>query len=338
MERNAQAMIAGTSIVRAGMIAVLLAGMLSGCGWAEWPPKSGWFAKSNPPPRPPEQRQQAVLRPAPRPPGIIVKKGDTVYMLARRHGVSVRRLIESNNLRPPYQLHAGRRLILPRGRTHVIKRGDTLYGISRRYGVDAYALARANSLKPPYAIRAGQTLRIPGGGALSPSVGPSVASSPRPASGPARAIAAKPLAPPPSRTAVAAAVPKPPPPSGQGFIWPVRGEVVSQFGTKTKGLHNDGINIAAPRGAPVRTVENGVVVYAGNELRGFGNLLLIKHADGWVTAYAHNRDLLVKRGARVTKGQIIARVGSSGNVSQPQLHFELRRGKRAVDPRKHLKS
>jgi murein DD-endopeptidase MepM/ murein hydrolase activator NlpD len=123
----------------------------------------------------------------------------------------------------------------------------------------------------------------------------------------------------------------------RGFMWPLRGKVISNFGPKTKGLHNDGINIAAPRGAPVRAAEGGVVAYAGNELRGFGNLLLLKHKNGWVTAYAHNDKLLVNRGDTVGKGQIIARVGSTGAVASPQLHFEIRRGKRAIDPKKHLK-
>ena len=114
--------------------------------------------------------------------------------------------------------------------------------------------------------------------------------------------------------------------------------MLSGFGGKAKGLVNDGINIAAPRGAPVRAAENGVVAYAGNELRGFGNMLLVKHEGGWITAYAHNGELLVKPGSRVRKGEPIARVGSSGNVRTPQLHFELRRGKEAVDPIKYLKT
>jgi len=117
----------------------------------------------------------------------------------------------------------------------------------------------------------------------------------------------------------------------------VRGRVVSNFGAKDKGLHNDGINIMAPKGTPVRAVENGVVAYAGNELRGFGNLLLVKHSGGWITAYAHNDTLLVKRGDKVGKGQVISKVGSSGSVTIPQLHFELRRGKKLYDPRKYLK-
>ena len=120
------------------------------------------------------------------------------------------------------------------------------------------------------------------------------------------------------------------------FLWPVNGKVVLPFGAKDGGTHNDGINIAAPLGTPVRAADSGVVVYAGNELRGFGNLLLVRHADGWVSAYAHCDALLVKRGDQVKRGQVIGRVGQSGNVTAPQLHFELRRGAEAVDPLSEL--
>jgi len=129
---------------------------------------------------------------------------------------------------------------------------------------------------------------------------------------------------------------QPPPRIGQRFQWPVKGDIIVGFGPRDGGLQNDGINIRAGRGATVKAAESGVVAYAGNELRGFGNLLLIKHADGWVSAYAHNDALLVKTGDRVRRGQPISRVGSTGSVGQPQLHFELRRGTRAVDPIQYL--
>ncbi len=112
--------------------------------------------------------------------------------------------------------------------------------------------------------------------------------------------------------------------------------MVSSYGAKTSGLHNDGVNIAAPRGAPVRAADNGVVAYAGKEIRGFGNLLLIKHEDGLITAYAHADSLLVKRGDVVTRGQVVAKVGQTGSVESPQLHFEVRRGTEAVDPARYL--
>jgi murein DD-endopeptidase MepM/ murein hydrolase activator NlpD len=156
------------------------------------------------------------------------------------------------------------------------------------------------------------------------------AAEPAAADSPASAEPSLAAQPGPSREAVV--IPKPPQRSGRGFLWPVKGKVLAGYGTTGKGLHNDGLNIAAPRGAAVKAAENGVVVYAGNELKGFGNLLLLKHEGGWVTAYAHNDQLLVGRGDSVKRGQPIARVGSSGNVQSPQLHFEIRKGTKAVDP------
>jgi murein DD-endopeptidase MepM/ murein hydrolase activator NlpD len=116
----------------------------------------------------------------------------------------------------------------------------------------------------------------------------------------------------------------------------VRGRVLATYGSRADGTHNDGINIGAAKGAPVQAADAGVIAYTGNELRGYGNLILVKHANGWISAYAHCDQILVKRGEKVARGQVIARVGSTGNVSEPQLHFELRRGNHAVDPREFL--
>jgi murein DD-endopeptidase MepM/ murein hydrolase activator NlpD len=126
--------------------------------------------------------------------------------------------------------------------------------------------------------------------------------------------------------------PVPPPRAGTRFLWPVQGSVLSGYGSKEGGLKNDGINIAVPRGTPVRAADKGVVAYSGNELRGFGNLLLIRHADSWVTAYAHLEQIDVQRGQQVERGQVIGKVGQTGNVRSPQLHFEVRRGSQPVDP------
>jgi murein DD-endopeptidase MepM/ murein hydrolase activator NlpD len=120
------------------------------------------------------------------------------------------------------------------------------------------------------------------------------------------------------------------------FIWPVQGKVISSFGRRTSGLHNDGINIAAEPGTKVLAADDGIVVYAGNELTSYGNLLLLRHPSGYVTAYAHNKKLLVKPGASVKQGDAVAIVGSTGNVDRPQLHFEVRQGERAVDPYRFL--
>ncbi|MGA1857500.1 LysM peptidoglycan-binding domain-containing M23 family metallopeptidase [Azospirillum sp. 11R-A] len=165
----------------------------------------------------------------------------------------------------------------------------------------------------------------------------------KPAATPIPAPAAQPAPPAaaPQQEVAAAAPPKPepkaevgapPPRGGARFLWPVKGKLISGYGPKPDGLHNDGLNIAAAKGTAVVAADNGVVAYAGNELRGFGNLLLLKHSDGWITAYAHLDKIEVERGASVKRGQVIARVGQTGGVSSPQLHFELRKGSQAVDP------
>jgi murein DD-endopeptidase MepM/ murein hydrolase activator NlpD len=259
-----------------------------------------------------------------------VQAGDTVYGVARRFAVPLRALIDANRLAPPYALRVGQALRVPNPRRHIVARGDTVYGVARRYGVPAAQLVRLNAIEAPYTISPGQDLILP--------VPVRVAAAPRQqlaAVGAARAVtrtaALKATQPPASQ-----AIPQPPARAGGKFLWPVRGRTIVGYGPKKDGLHNDGINIAAPRGAPVQAAENGVVAYIGNELRGFGNLILIRHAGGWVTAYAHNDGFLVRRGDTVKRGQVIARIGSSGNVATPQLHFEIRKGARSVDPTRFL--
>lgn len=287
--------------------------------------------------------------------GVTVQSGDTVFAIARRCNVSVREIIEANRLGPPYVLYPGQLLRMPGGGAdHVVSRGDTLSVLAQRYGVDFQTLARTNNKTPPYTIYVGERLRIPGsygGSQAARAADPSrptgslvIASPATPEGRPAQTAAthhATPSAPAETRHAAfrpqQSLPPEPPPMAGRGFGWPVRGEVVAPFGPLAKGQHNDGINIAAPKGTPVAAAENGVVAYAGNELKGFGNLLLIKHADGWMTAYAHNDALLVSKGDSVRRGQKVATVGASGSVSTPQLHFELRKGTQAVNPMDYLR-
>ncbi len=270
-----------------------------------------------------------------------VLRGDTVYAVSRRYGVPVRALIVANDLKPPYTLRVGETVRVPTPRVHQVARGETLYAIGRRYEVSVNELVRLNGLAPPYGINADDTLLLPE--AVDPNLAavppppkdkpdPDPDSDGTPGDNPdsTAAITPKP------KKVVNAAIPQPPERSSGRFLWPLKGTVISGFGPKGKGLHNDGINIASPRGTPVMAAENGVVAYAGNELQGFGNLVLLQHADGYMTAYAHADTLLVERGATVQRGQIIARVGSSGSVDTPQLHFEIRRGRRPVDPARYL--
>lgn len=236
---------------------------------------------------------------------LTVQKGDTVYGISRRTGVDPRAIITANNLRPPYVLQPGQTLVLTGGQTYAVKKGDTLYAISRSYGVDLTSLSRANNLRSPYRLAVGQVLQIPGGkaGTTRPQTTLNVALPPR---------------------------------EGSRFLWPVRGDILSSFGAKDGGLHNDGINIKTRRGEPVKAADAGVVVYADDGLKGYGNLILIRHQGGWVTAYAHNDKILVKRGDSVKRGDVISWAGVTGDVAEAQLHFEIRKGTRAVNPISYL--
>ena len=120
------------------------------------------------------------------------------------------------------------------------------------------------------------------------------------------------------------------------FRWPVKGRIIAGFGPRPNGAQNDGINLAVPEGTPIKAADDGVVAYAGNELKGYGNLILIRHANGFVSAYANASELMVKRGDTIKRGQVIAHAGQTGNVTSPQLHFEIRKGSTPVDPTKYL--
>lgn len=291
-------------------------------------------------------RQDAALKQLP--PHHIAQKGDTVYSIARRYGIPADSIVAANNLQPPYTLFVGQRLVLPTPRFHIVKPGDTLYEIAHYYGLELSSLTAANRIGPPYTIYPNQeivlpSLRAAARGSAASNLGPSVGAglSPPPEGGSTGGGQSSPsesdtVGRAVSRSTALPDAARPPPLAGSGFQWPLRGRIISSFGATADGLHNDGINIAAPRGTPVAAAENGTVIYAGEEIEGFGRMLLIKHADGWTTAYAHNEILLVRRGDRVKRGQTVARVGSSGNVDSPQLHFEIRRRAKAVDPLRHI--
>lgn len=265
---------------------------------------------------------------------------DTVWNISQRYNLSMQDVIKKNHLRPPYMLAVGQRLVLPPPRTYVVKSGDTLYGVSRTFGVSQTQLARLNHLGAPYVIHRDEKLKLPSVSsnsarhiqvaAAKPSHKPYISSGSNSAVRPEQKPSAS------VRKASFKLPSKTPARSSSKFAWPVHGTVISTYGAKKDGLHNDGINIKAARGAPVRAAENGVVVYADNELKGYGNLILIRHADRWMTAYAHLDGYAVKKGDVVKRGQIIGRVGSTGGVSTPQLHFEIRRSTDAVNPQPYL--
>jgi peptidase M23B len=276
------------------------------------------------------------------PSSVTVRKGDTLYSISRRYNVPMREMIEVNGLRPPYTLTIGRVLRLPAARYHVVAKGDTLYNISKRYNVDITSLSRSNRIAAPYTLTVGQRLVLPGSvvetAAFPAYKAASHASVAARNDGKGRSSSKKAVSSASTSSSKKYASSYTPPPASRKskFVWPVRGSVVSSFGTIGKGRNNDGINIKAARGTAVKAADGGTVAYAGNELKGFGNLILIKHYDGWITAYAHNEKLLVKKGQKVARGEKIAAVGSTGGVSSPQLHFEIRRGKKPVNPKSYL--
>jgi murein DD-endopeptidase MepM/ murein hydrolase activator NlpD len=238
------------------------------------------------------------------------------------------------------------------GSGHTVRPGETLFSLGRTYGVSPYAIADLNRLPHTATLQTGQVVEIPGGqgGARIATAKPAV-----PAITTSETIATKdvsridapqpvtaeeiPLASPTEPGVQSAEAPAPQPaaePGTGGMRWPVKGKVISEFGSKPNGLRNEGINIAVPEGTSVRAADSGIVAYAGNELKGYGNLVLIRHEGGWVTAYAHNKELFVQRGDTVKRGDVIAKAGQTGSVSTPQLHFEVRKGATAMDPMKFL--
>jgi murein DD-endopeptidase MepM/ murein hydrolase activator NlpD len=251
--------------------------------------------------------------------------------------------------------------------SHTIKPGESLYGIARAHKVSVAELQQQNAITEPTKVRPGLVLRVPGAASIDPAAkapttapAAAVPSSPRVVQtqgGPVAApkiinaapvktdqvaalggtatdapAVAQPVDPPAPQSTVPAGKPA----VGAKFRWPLKGSLIAGFGKRPDGTHNDGVDIAVPAGTDVHAADGGTVAYAGNELKGFGNLVLIRHDNGWVSAYAHADALMVKRGDTVKRGQVIAKSGQTGTVDQPKLHFELRQGSKPVDPMPHL--
>jgi murein DD-endopeptidase MepM/ murein hydrolase activator NlpD len=272
----------------------------------------------------------------------VVESGQTLYSIARKYGARVDDIVAVNGLSSPAAIRVGEKLKIPAGGTPMVE-------------AVAYAPAEKDQPRslgaPPkplgtLVVKAAKSgaLSVPAEPAAVPE--PVVAALPKaPAALPvavAPALPAAPAAPivvasaPPAAAAVVDDAADTPSANGTTFRWPVRGRIISSFGAKPNGERNDGINLAVPEGTSVKAAEAGTVIYSGNELAGYGNLVLIRHADGWVSAYAHNGDIIVKRGDQIRRGQVIAHAGMTGSVNAPQVHFELRRGAKPVNPLDYL--
>ena len=340
---------------------------------------------------------------------IIIKQGDTLFGLSKRHHASIAELMSVNGLASP-NLKPGQTLYLPVGKSaskkpltrpaetavaaatppavtpaiapptpallakydgsYTVKKGDSLYALAIQMKVPMAELQQVNGIADVRKVRPGAVLKVPGSSvaALPAATTPSVtAAATEPTNKVPSAVVASETAStipsttqpviinskkvatvePPKSDAPSADAAAPVGPVEKGtqvaaagdagaalgkLRWPAKGKVIGSFGPRPDGTHNDGVNLSVPLGTEVHAAESGVVAYAGSELKGYGNLILVRHDNGWITAYAHNEELLAKRGDKVKRGQVLAKAGKSGQVDQPQVHFELRQGSKPVDP------
>ncbi len=276
----------------------------------------------------------------------VVKPGDTLTRIANVTGASTEAIARENGLKPPFVVKTGQRLTIPGGRYHLVKRGESGIAIARAYGVDWSQVATMNHLEEPYILREGQRLLLPSvqeaanmtveqrAEAFQLDIDDIVTGGE-----PALAENAAPAPPVPSPAqpiAPTVAVATPPVDFDGQFVWPLAGKIVRSFGDLGNGRRNDGINIAANKGTPIMAAGDGVVAYVGTDVAIYGGLVLIKHGNGWLTAYGHADQIQVTRGQAVKAGQLIAYVGEAGLADEDQLHFEIRKGRQPVDPRQHL--
>lgn len=276
----------------------------------------------------------------------IVQPGDTLRGIANRTGAGSQIIASANGLVEPYVIRPGQRLKITGGRYHAVSPGETGIAIARAYGAPWRDLVALNALEEPYILRVGQKLLLP---ADTPSDPARLSIDQRAAafdldiddivtgSQPALANGAAAKEPSDWRKAITANTTIVTPASFSGrFQWPVNGTLLSSFGSKGGGKVNDGLNIGVPRGTPIRAAADGVIAYSGDEIGVFGGLILISHGSGWVTAYGHADKLNVTRGQQVKAGEVIGLAGESGYVQEPQLHFEIRKDRKPVDPIIHL--
>jgi len=268
---------------------------------------------------------------------VTVKRNQNVYSIAREHGVSMREIIVLNDLKPPFVIRPGQRLVLPAKDREAIPAPTAapLEAIEQK-PLDSYTPPIQHSSKTITAepLEAPRTMPF---GPPSEQIRPKEEKTPTSLTTTVTEDDLKPTQPAKTAETRVQALPKQETSAlkpSVNFSWPVQGPVISAFGPKIQGGNNDGINIAAPKGSPVLAAAGGIVVYAGNEMKGFGNLVLIRHEGGWVTAYAHLDRMMVSRDTVVAPGDMIGTVGSTGGVSSPQLHFEIRHEGKPVDPQK----
>lgn len=264
---------------------------------------------------------------------ITVAHGDTAQTLSTRYGVPPAALLAANGMKGAAEIKPGGRIVIPVYNSGGAKLAAASPQPNLKLVKGPEPAKPAKPVKEPEKIaKAPPPANVEKAAQIEPKATKTVAAPASEPSEPAKAartpekVAS--LAPEPQETAALQDKPE-----IIGFRWPARGRVIAGFGAKGG---NEGINIALPEGTPVKAAEGGTIAYAGSELKGYGNLVLVRHDNGWVSAYANNGEILVKRGDKVKRGQTISKSGQTGNVSSPQLHFELRKGATPVDPLPHL--
>ncbi len=267
----------------------------------------------------------------------VVVAGDSLYRVESKTGAGFQQLADANKLTPPYAIKIGQRLTIPGGLYHRVSAGETGIAIARAYGVSWADTASLNKLQHPYVLRDGQRLLLPDIAIAREDAVSEITLEQRAAAFKldiddivTGGVPATPQSGPASGS-LASQVTRPGSFAG-AFTWPTNGAIVGRFGAAGAGKINDGINIAAAEGSPVKASADGVVVYSGNEIGVFGGLILVDHGDGWVTAYGHLGQLNVNRGVRVKAGQLLGSVSETGYVTEPQLHFEIRKDRKPINP------
>jgi len=279
----------------------------------------------------------------------IVAAGETLSAISVKTGASVTAIADENGLTPPYTIEIGQRLRIPSGRFHRVATGETGIAIARAYGIRWSELVAANNLQEPFVLKVGQGLRIPVSANALPPALPSAPGDPlenraaafkldlediltggEPAT-PTESVAVE--APTPSRPLPATTPVREPSQFTSGFGWPVAGRVVSRFGPASEGQVNQGIEIRTTASATVSAAGDGVVAFVGDDVVGYGGMILIRHGNGWISAYGRVATAKVQRGQKVKRGDPI---GTTGSGTTPQLHFQLRKQQAPVDPLKRL--
>lgn len=279
----------------------------------------------------------------------VVQAGDTLRGIGNKTGAGSEALALANALEPPFTIFPGQKLVVPTGRFHAVDSGETGIAIARAYGVPWREIVALNQLEEPYILRIGQRLQLPNAAvdnraavsnddleqraaAFSLDIDdivtggqPALANNTQPSTGT--------IVPTPAAFSVPIDVPDG---FSGSFVWPANGPLLSSFGSKGSGKVNDGIAISASSGTSFVAAGDGVVAYTGQAIPSLGNLVLIDHGSGWVTAYGHGENIMVTRGQKVRAGQPLGEVGQSGLVDRPQLHFEVRQNRKPVDPVKRL--